>query len=84
MGLTMEEFFTDSHKLHPSSRAPLSKAECGFILPEIEALVAKYDNELDDPEINPRVKQMIAHHLEGLRLIEAKLKKAFHPPVDEL
>lgn len=72
------DIFEISAANHPEGGARLSPAACAFILPEIEALVRRYADELENPaehmKDNSIHTRMVEHHLNGLRYIAAHIE----------
>ena len=71
------ELFESSAKRYPDSGYKMTKAECGFILPEIEGIIEKYKKDMEDPAMSPTLRRMCAHQLEGLEFILKGLQEGW-------
>lgn len=70
--------FELSRQLRPDEGYHFSKSECGFFLPEMEAIIEKYEAEIADPAISDTLRRMCVHHLAGLRYIHKGMYDGFH------
>lgn len=67
--------FQLSKEVTPQGGYQLSRSECGFILAELEEIVAKYKKEIEDENMSRHLKNMCEHHLEGLEYITENVRK---------
>jgi hypothetical protein len=79
--MKISDIMKESAELNPQGGVRLSSAACGFLGPEIEALIAKYEKEVyiaktKDPLPSPNL-GMIESHLSGLREIKNLLDEGF-------
>ena len=62
---------------HPKGGAVLSPSACGFVGPEIDKIVDRYNRELNDPDLSITLRGMTQHHLEGLLYIQKLINEGF-------